>query len=150
MKLANSLVCPFDLSLYFSESAFERWSTHETLDLFKRLEGNVNHIMDLLRGPAFGVIFMIFLLAGVILVTASAALVAQVGLVLRLKPWNTPQQGGNQWGPAGSEKMTTEQSSAGNVPYRAPLINHQPSPQMAVSEQDAIEVIDAEWWQEVR
>lgn len=44
--------------------------------------------MDLLRGPALGVIFMIFLLAGVIVICAGAALVAQTSLLLRLKPWN--------------------------------------------------------------
>jgi len=44
--------------------------------------------MDLLRGPALGVIFMIFLLAGVIVISAGAALVAQTSLLLRLKPWN--------------------------------------------------------------
>ncbi len=150
MKLADPLVCPFDLSIYFFESAFERWLALTTLDLFKRLEGNVNHIMDLLRGPAFGVIIMIFLLAGVILVTASAALVAQVGLVLRLKPWNTPQQGGNQRGPAPAETMSKEQSYAGTPPKNASFTDHPPSPQMAVTQQDTDEVIDAEWWQEVR
>jgi hypothetical protein len=106
--------------------------------------------MDLLRGPAMGVVFMIFLFAGVILITASAALVAQVGLVLRLKPWHAPEQGGHQRGPDQPEKMATEQPYAGNAHQRAPFTDGQTSPQMAVSEQHAGEVIDAEWWQEVR
>ena len=110
----------------------------------------MNHIMDLLRGPAMGVILMIFLLAGVILVTASAALIAQVGLVLRLKPWNTPQQGGNQRGPAAAENMSKEQSYVGNPHKNASFTDNQPSPQMAVTQQDTGEVIDADWWQEVQ
>jgi hypothetical protein len=97
-----------------------------------------------------GVVFMIFLFAGVILITASAALVAQVGLALRLKPWNTPQQGGHQRGPDQPEKMATEQPYAGNAQQRAPFTDGQSSPQMAVTHEDAGEVIDADWWQEVR
>ena len=93
---------------------------------------------------------MVFLMAGVILITASAALVAQVGLVLRLKPWNAPQQGGHQRGPENAGRMTTEQSYAGNAYQRAPFTNDQPSPQVAVIQLDAGEVIEAEWWQEVR
>ena len=110
----------------------------------------MNHIMDLLRGPAMGVIFMIFLLAGVILITASSALVAQVSLVLRLKPWNAPEQGGHQRGPETAGKVATEQYASGKVNQGAPFTNDQPSPQVAVIQQDAGEVIDAEWWQEVR
>ncbi len=150
MKQANTLVCPFDLSLYSFQSAIERWLAQTTLDLIQRLEGKVNHIMDLLRGPALGVIFMIFLLAGVILVTASAALVAQVGLVLRLKPWNTPQQGGNQRGPAAAENLSKEQSYAGSPLKNASFTDDQSSPHMAVTQQGAGEVIDADWWTEVQ
>ena len=51
----------------------------------------MSEFMELLRGPALGVVFMIFLLAGVIIVTAFAALVAQMSLLLRLRPWNTTE-----------------------------------------------------------
>ncbi len=110
----------------------------------------MNHIMDLLRGPALGVIFMVFLMAGVILITASAALVAQVGLMLRLKPWNAPQQGGHQRGPDQPDRMAAERRDAGNVHERASSTSDQPSPRVAVTEQDTGDVIDADWWQEVR
>ena len=60
--------------------------------LFQRLEVKMSQLMDLLRGPALGVVFMIFLLAGVIIVTAFAALIAQMSLLLRLKPWNTSEK----------------------------------------------------------
>ena len=47
----------------------------------------MNSILDILRGPALGVVVMIFALAGVIVITAFAALIAQVSLLLRLRPW---------------------------------------------------------------
>ncbi len=46
----------------------------------------MKEILEALRGPALGVILMIILLAGVVVVTAFAALIAQVGLLLRLRP----------------------------------------------------------------
>ena len=49
----------------------------------------MNSILDILRGPALGVVIMIFALAGVIVITAFAALIAQVSLLLRLRPWQT-------------------------------------------------------------
>jgi len=44
--------------------------------------------MELLRAPALGVVVLILTLAGLIFFGAFAALAAQVGLLLRLKPWN--------------------------------------------------------------
>ncbi len=47
----------------------------------------MHSLLDILRGPALGVVLMIFALAGVIVITAFAALIAQVGLLMRLRPW---------------------------------------------------------------
>jgi hypothetical protein len=55
------------------------------------MEVNMSELMDLLRGPALGVVFMIILLAGVLLITAFAALMAQMGLLFRMKSWNTSE-----------------------------------------------------------
>jgi hypothetical protein len=59
----------------------------------------MKEIVEALRGPALGVVFMIILLGGVVVITAFAALIAQVGLLLRLRP----QQISNQ--PAESERQ---------------------------------------------
>ena len=40
----------------------------------------MSQLMDLLRGPALGVIVMIILMAGVLIITAFAALSAQMSL----------------------------------------------------------------------
>ena len=52
----------------------------------------MSQLMDLLRGPALGVIVMIILLAGAIIITAFAALIAQMSLLFRLKPWITSEK----------------------------------------------------------
>jgi len=157
MKPADTLVsrfdCPKEMLCYrssFLERLLNVGRYRKPWILFQRLEGNMSNIMALLRGPALGVIFMIILLAGVVLVTATAALVAQVGLVLRLKPWNAPDQGGNQRGPENTWSMPPEQSSAGNATQSTLFTETQRSPQVAVIENTAGEVIDADWWQEVR
>jgi hypothetical protein len=46
----------------------------------------MKEILEALRGPALGVVFMIILFGGVVVITAFAALIAQVGLLLRLRP----------------------------------------------------------------
>ncbi len=51
----------------------------------------MKEIVEALRGPALGVILMIILLAGVVVITAFAALIAQVGLLLRLRPQQMTQ-----------------------------------------------------------
>jgi hypothetical protein len=53
-------------------------------------------IMDLLRGPVLGVILMILLMAGVVLVAAFAALMAQIGLLFRWRVPPTPSREGVQ------------------------------------------------------
>jgi hypothetical protein len=93
--------------------------------LFQRLEVKMVQWMDLLRGPALGVIAMIILLAGVLLITAFAALIAQMSLLLRLKPWNTSEKH--------NERMGSE-TGKGNTSQ----------------EQNGDEVVDAVWWETVR
>ena len=45
----------------------------------------MKEILEALRGPALGVVIMIILFGGVVVITAFAALIAQVGLLLRLR-----------------------------------------------------------------
>jgi len=118
--------------------------------LFQRLEVKMSQFMDLLRGPALGVVFMIFLLAGVIIVTAFAALIAQMSLLLRLKPWNTSEK-------SNSGQPSDERSTVKSTHQRATAPERQRSPsehprrgQVVVFEPNANEVVDAVWWQEVR
>jgi hypothetical protein len=72
----------------------------------------MSQLMDLLRGPALGVIFMILLLAGVLLITAFAALMAQMGLLFRMKSWNTSEKQSQGQG-SGTGNGTRQQE-----PYR--------------------------------
>jgi hypothetical protein len=111
--------------------------------LFQRLEVKMSQLMDLLRGPALGVVFMIFLLAGVIIVTAFAALIAQMSLLLRLKPWNTSEK-------SSTGQPSDERSTVKSTPQRATVPERQRSPQVVVFEPNVNEVVDAVWWQEVQ
>ena len=109
----------------------------------------MSHIMDLLRGPVLGVIFVIFLISGAIIITAFAALVAQMGLLLRLKSSNSPEQGRDLDNPSPARQpferrqLTTleRRSSPSEHPRRGPVV---------VFEPNADEVVDAIWWQERR
>ena len=104
--------------------------------LFQRMEVNMSQLMDLLRGPALGVIVMIILLAGAIIITAFAALIAQMSLLFRLKPWNTSEKqtegvekkGDNPQGPS-------EQRSSAHETQRASSPDLQRSPQVWLSSQ---------------
>ena len=109
----------------------------------------MSELMDLLRGPALGVVFMIILLAGVLLITAFAALIAQMGLLFRMKPWNTSEkhsermgsETGNrdrQPGPYGVSSSAQDNQQTSH-PYRSR------SPQLVVHEPDANEAVDAVW-----
>ncbi len=87
----------------------------------------MHSLLDILRGPALGVVLMIFALAGIIVITAFAALLAQVGLLMRLRPWQ-PQ------------------------PVAKPLAENRPvsystrrSPRRSVREPDEYEAIDPDW-----
>lgn len=88
----------------------------------------MNSILDNLRGPALGVVVMIFALAGVIVITAFAALIAQVSLLLRLRPWQTQ--------PAAKPQSVADSP----VTYST-----HGSPKRSVREPDEEEVIDGEW-----
>jgi len=46
----------------------------------------MKEVLEALRGPALGVVIMIILIGGVLVITAFAALIAQVGLLLRMRP----------------------------------------------------------------
>lgn len=86
----------------------------------------MNAFLDALRGPAIGVVVMIILFSGAIVVTAFAALLAQVGLLMRLRPWQAP--------PA---KTPTGVYPSGSSPSRS------------VREQEGDNaVVDGEWWYE--
>ena len=102
----------------------------------------MSHIMDLLRGPVLGVIFVIFLLSGAIIITAFAALVAQMGLLLRLKSSNNPEQGRNLDNPSTARQPFERRQLT--------TLERQRSPQVVVFEPNADEVVDAVWWQERR
>jgi len=91
----------------------------------------MNSILDILRGPALGVVVMIFALAGVIVITAFAALIAQVSLLLRLRPWQAQPAAKPQSMPESPVTYSTARS-----------------PKRSVREQEEEEVIDAEWWYE--
>ena len=105
--------------------------------------------MDLLRGPALGVIAMILLIAVVVIITAFAALIAQMALLLRLRPWSTAEKKDNS---AGTEPY----SQNSRVPYTAVRENRQDYPKPRRNSQPVVvkpedsEVIDAVWWETVK
>jgi hypothetical protein len=117
--------------------------------LFQRLEVNMSQLMDLLRGPALGVISMIILMAGVLIITAFAALIAQMSLLFRLKPWNTSEKR-SETGKEGYPQESYEQRSSARENQQASSQSRQRSPQVVVVEPNANEVIDAVWWETVK
>jgi hypothetical protein len=117
--------------------------------LFQRLEVNMSQLMDLLRGPALGVISMIILMAGVLIITAFAALIAQMSLLFRLRPWNTSEKR-SEAGKEGYTQESNEQRSSACENQQASSQNRQRSPQVVVVEPNANEVIDAVWWETVK
>ncbi len=95
----------------------------------------MSNVMDLFRGPALGAIAVIILLAGGIFLAAFAALIAQFGLLIRLKPWNTTSRNSAE----GPEAKKTE---------RVYPAEPQSSPQARPAYPDMDEVVDAVWWKE--
>ncbi len=87
----------------------------------------MHSLLDILRGPALGVVLMIFALAGVIVVTAFAALIAQVGLLMRLRPW---------------QPQPVAKPQADNRPAS---YSTRRSPRHSVREPDEYEAIDPDW-----
>lgn len=100
--------------------------------------------MDLLRGPALGVVIMIGLTAVVIIVTAFAALIAQMALLLRLRPWNTAEKKDS-----GSINIPTPET--GRATYAAIRENR---PDYSIGQRETQPenhgVIDAVWWEAVK
>lgn len=73
-------------------------------------------ILEGLRGPVLGLIFVIFALAGIITTAAFAALIAQMGLLLRLRPRETQTQ------PV-CTKAIRQRTLASSPPYRSPMVS---------------------------
>jgi hypothetical protein len=126
--------------------------------LLQRLEIKMSHVMDLLRGPALVVIVMIILLAGGLLFTAFAALIAQRTLLFKLKPWNTSQKHpewiGSETGKGQPSREQTERYSSVNEAKRSSSTNcqgslseHPQRGQVVVNEPSVNEVVDAVWRQ---
>ena len=109
----------------------------------------MSQLMDLLRGPALGVIVMIILMAGVLIITAFAALIAQMSLLFRLRPWNTSEKR-SETGKEGTPQEAFEQRSATREDQRASSPHRQRPPQVVVVEPNANEVVDAIWWEIVK
>jgi len=109
----------------------------------------MSQLMDLLRGPALGVISMIILMAGVLIITAFAALIAQMSLLFRLKPWNTSEKR-SETGKEGYPQESYEQRSSARENQQASSQSRQRSPQVVVVEPNVNEVIDAVWWETVK
>jgi hypothetical protein len=103
----------------------------------------MSELMDLLRGPALGVIVMIILLAGVLLITAFAALMAQMGLLFRMKSWNTSEKQSQGQG-SGTGNGTRQPGPYG---FSASVRDNPQSSttQVVVLEPEANEVVDAVW-----
>ena len=100
----------------------------------------MSQLMDLLRGPALGVIVMIILMAGVLIITAFAALIAQMSLLFRLRPWNTSEKR-SETRKEDYPQETFEQRSPSEHPRRG---------QVVVVEPNTNEVVDAIWWETVK
>jgi len=109
----------------------------------------MSQLMDLLRGPALGVISMIILMAGVLIITAFAALIAQMSLLFRLKPWNTSEKR-SETGKEGYPQESYEQRSSARENQQASSQSRQRSPQVVVVEPNANDVIDAVCWESVK
>jgi len=88
----------------------------------------MHSLLDILRGPALGVVLMIIALAGIIVVTAFAALIAQVGLLMRLRPWQ-PQ-------PVAKAQVADNRPNSYST---------RRSPRRAVCEPDESEILDSDW-----
>lgn len=97
--------------------------------------------MDILRGPVLGVIVMILLLAGVLIIAAFAALVAQMSLLFRLRPWISSESRADP-GKAGAEERHASARES------APLQRCPPA--LVVLEPQANEGLDADGWDGVQ
>ena len=98
----------------------------------------MKEILEGLRGPVLGMVMVILFLAGTIVVAAFAALVAQMSLLLRLRPRERTRQASPRNGP--------DVAGARQAAYSSTY----PSPRSAVYERPNEDVVDAVWWQEVQ
>ncbi len=87
----------------------------------------MHSLLDILRGPVLGMVIMIIALAGVITITAFAALIAQVGLLMRLRPWQSQ--------PVAKTQAVDQPASHSS----------RRSPRYSVREPDESEAIDPDW-----
>ncbi len=92
----------------------------------------MHSLLDILRGPALGVVLMIFALAGVIVITAFAALIAQVGLLMRLRPWQ-------------SQPVAKPQADNRPASYSTRRSPRRTVQEPTVREPDEFEAIDPDW-----
>lgn len=95
----------------------------------------MKEVVEGLRGPALGVVIVIFALAGTIIVAAFAALVAQMSLLLRLRPRETNP---NTQTNSGYRVAESRQSSPSML-YR--------SPKDSEFDPTSADVIEGVWWQ---
>ena len=98
----------------------------------------MKEILEGLRGPVLGMVMVILFLAGTLVVAAFAALVAQMSLLLRLRP----RESARQASPRNGSDVAGARQAASSSTY--------PSPRSAVSERPNEDVVDAVWWQEVQ
>lgn len=112
--------------------------------------------MDLLRGPVVGVIVMIMLLAGVLIVSAFAALVAQMGLLFKSPTKHTSQRDHNVDGgetdkrvswqtPDGQNPANWQPQNAANAESQRSPSEHPRRGQMVVYEHNGVDSMDAGW-----
>lgn len=109
----------------------------------------MSQFMDWLRAPVFGVIVMIILMAGVLISTIFAALMAQMSLLFRLRPWNHSEKR-TESGKEDPLQQDWRQSSSARGKQNAATVHRQGSPQVVVMEPDGNEVVDAVWWETVQ
>lgn len=98
----------------------------------------MKEIFEGLRGPVLGMVVVILILAGTIVISAFAALVAQMSLLFRLRPRENAQPASTARG----HEVADARQPASSSDY--------PSPQLAVYERANEDVVDAVWWQEVQ
>jgi hypothetical protein len=95
----------------------------------------MKEIVEGLRGPMLGVVFVLIALAGTIVVAAFAALVAQMSLLLRLRPREN------------TNRAPTNEGYRVSEPQRPYATRKSRSPKDSALEQEGEEVVDGIWWQ---
>jgi hypothetical protein len=112
--------------------------------------------MDLLRGPVLGVIMMIMLLAGVLIISAFAALMAQMGLLFKTTSKHTMAstargndaegEARNCWHtPDGQNPANWHTQNATNAESQRSPSGHPRREQMVVYEHNGVNSLDVGW-----